>query len=68
MDLPDPGVITYRDDAEYLAAHPDAEFPASWHRAVVARVAQEVPGLSIAYPDAVATQERESRGASQRGR
>lgn len=49
MDLPDPGAITYRDDAEYRAAHPDAEFPASWHRAVVARVAQEVPGLSIAY-------------------
>ncbi|WP_055693246.1 DUF1870 family protein [Streptomyces prasinopilosus] len=51
MDLPDPAVITYRDDAEYRAAHPDAEFPASWHRAVVARVAQEVPALAIAYPD-----------------
>jgi hypothetical protein len=49
MDLPDPGVITYRDDDEYKAAHPDVEFPASWHRAVVARVAQEVPALSIAY-------------------
>lgn len=52
MDLPDPGVITYRDDAEYRAAHPDAEFPASWHRAVVARVAQEVPGLSIIFAEA----------------
>ncbi|UQA91374.1 Aca2/YdiL-like domain-containing protein [Streptomyces halobius] len=49
MDLPDPGVVTYRDDAEYHAAHPESEFPASWHRAVVARVAQEVPALSIAY-------------------
>jgi transcriptional regulator with XRE-family HTH domain len=49
MDLPDPGVITYRDDAEYKAADPDAEFPAAWHRAVVARIAQEVPGLSIAF-------------------
>lgn len=49
MDLPDPGVVTYRDDAEYHAAHPDVEFPASWHRAVVARVAQEVPGLSIVF-------------------
>lgn len=49
MDLPDPGVITYRDDAEYKAAHPESEFPASWHRAVVARVAQEVPGLSIVF-------------------
>lgn len=49
MDLPDPGVITYRDDAEYHAAHPESPFPASWHRAVVARIAQEVPGLSIAF-------------------
>lgn len=51
MDLPDAGVITYRDDAEYHAAHPESPFPASWHRAVVARVAQEVPALSIAYAD-----------------
>lgn len=52
MDLPEPGVITYRDDAEYHAAHPDVPFPASWHRAVVARIAQEVPALAIAYPEA----------------
>lgn len=50
LDLPDPGVITYRDDAEYHAAHPDVPFPASWHRTVVARVALEVPGLAVAYP------------------
>ncbi|MBE4761818.1 helix-turn-helix domain-containing protein [Streptomyces caniscabiei] len=49
MDVPDPGVLTYRDDAEYHAAHPGIPFPASWHRAVVARVAQEVPALSIAF-------------------
>jgi transcriptional regulator with XRE-family HTH domain len=49
MDLPDPGVITYRTDAEYHAAHPEIPFPASWHRAVIARVAQEVPALAIAY-------------------
>ncbi|MFF6903356.1 Aca2/YdiL-like domain-containing protein [Streptomyces hydrogenans] len=49
MDLPDPGVLTYRDDAEYHADHPDIPFPASWHRAVVARIAQEVPGLRITY-------------------
>lgn len=54
MDLPDPGVVTYRSDAEYKSAHPDAEFPASWHRAVTARVAQEVPGLRIAYATDVA--------------
>ena len=49
LDLPDPGVITYRTDDEYHAAHPEIPFPASWHRAVIARVAQEVPGLRIAY-------------------
>jgi hypothetical protein len=49
MDVPDPGVITYRTDAEYHAAHPEIGLPASWHRAVVARIAQEVPALAIAY-------------------
>ncbi|MEU1040620.1 transcriptional regulator [Streptomyces sp. NPDC005907] len=48
-DLPEPGIVTYRNDLEYRAAHPESEYPASWHRAVVARVAQKVPGLSIAY-------------------
>jgi transcriptional regulator with XRE-family HTH domain len=50
LDLPDPALVTYRSDAEYHAAHPEVPFPASWHRAVVARIAQEVPGLSITYP------------------
>lgn len=50
MDIPEPAVLTYRNDAEYHEAHPEIPFPASWHRAVVARVAQEVPGLPIAYP------------------
>ncbi|WP_018223844.1 helix-turn-helix domain-containing protein [Salinispora pacifica] len=49
LDVPDPAVPTYRSDAEYRAAHPEVEFPASWHRAVVARIAQEVPGLRIGY-------------------
>lgn len=53
MDIPDPVVVTYRDDTQYHAAHPEIQFPASWHRAVVARIAQEVPALSIAYADAV---------------
>lgn len=53
MDLPDPGLITYRMDAEYHAANPGVPFPASWHRAVVARVAQVVPALVIVYPDEV---------------
>lgn len=49
MDLPEPGIVTYRDDVEYHGAHPESGYPASWHRAVCARIAQEVPGLSIAY-------------------
>lgn len=53
MDIPDPGVITYRTDTEYHEAHPDVLFPASWHRAVVARIAQEVPALAIAYAGSV---------------
>ncbi|GHE31780.1 hypothetical protein GCM10017673_38170 [Streptosporangium violaceochromogenes] len=50
LDLPDPTVVTYQWDAEYRAANPGSPFSASWHRAVVARIAQEVPGLSIVYP------------------
>lgn len=50
LDLPEPGVVTYRTDAEYHAVHPEIPFPASWHRAAVARIAQDVPGLAIAYP------------------
>lgn len=53
LDAPEPGVITYRTDAEYHAAHPEIPFPAAWHRAVVARIAQEVPGLGIAYAEPV---------------
>jgi transcriptional regulator with XRE-family HTH domain len=52
MDLPDPGVYVYRTDEEYHEAHPEVPLPASWHRAVVARVAQEVPALRIAYAKA----------------
>jgi hypothetical protein len=51
LDMPDPGVVTYRTDEEYHQAHPEVPFPAAWHRAVVARIAQEVPGLVIAYTD-----------------
>lgn len=43
--------MTYRSDDEYHAAHPDIDFPAAWHRAVVARIAHELPGLSIVYPE-----------------
>lgn len=51
MDLPDPTVLTFRSDAEYHQHHPgEADYPASWHRAIVARIAQDVPALSIVYP------------------
>ncbi|MFJ9799882.1 helix-turn-helix domain-containing protein [Streptomyces sp. NPDC101145] len=43
------GLVTYRTDEEYHAAHPDVPFPASWHRAVIARIVQEVPGMAISY-------------------
>ena len=53
MDLPDPGIYTYRRDADLWAARQGMEpYPAAWHRAIVARVAQEVPALTIEYaPD-----------------
>ena len=55
LEVPEPGIVTYRSDDDYHAAHPEIEFPASWHRAVVARIAQEVPALRIAYADKVPT-------------
>jgi len=48
--LPDPVMHVYRNDAEYHAACRASAFPASWHRAVAARVALGVPGLRIEYP------------------
>jgi len=49
--LPQPIAVTYRNDADYAAAWPDSQFPASWHRSVLARVATQVPGLGIYYAD-----------------
>lgn len=49
LDQPQPTVVTYRTDADYRRADPEQPWPASWHRAVTARVAQEVPGLAIEY-------------------
>ncbi|MDI3315892.1 MAG: DUF1870 family protein [Mycobacterium sp.] len=50
MDVPEPAVITYATDEQFRSAHPEVTYPASWHRAVVARIAHEVPGLVITYP------------------
>jgi transcriptional regulator with XRE-family HTH domain len=55
----DPGVSVYRTDAEYHAACPEIELPASWHRAAVARIALEVPGLRITYQQQVGQCARE---------
>lgn len=50
MDAPEPTVRVYHDDAEFWAAHPEARpLTAQWHRRVIARAAQEVPGLGITY-------------------
>lgn len=44
-----PVATVYRTDDEYHQAHPDANLPASWHRAAVARAARHVPALAITY-------------------
>lgn len=49
-DVPDPVVLVYRSDEQYRTFNPDQPWLASWHRAAIARVAQEVIGLSIRYP------------------
>ena len=51
--LPEPAVETYRDDDTVPALWPG--MPASWHRAVIARVARAVPGLSITYAQSAAS-------------
>lgn len=48
-DQRDPALLTYRTDEDYHAHHPEQPWPATWHRAFVARVAHEVPGLAIDY-------------------
>lgn len=50
-DMRDPALLVYRNDQEYLAANPGSKWSASWYRAVAARIAQEVPGLPMAYGD-----------------
>lgn len=42
-------LLTYRTDDDYRTHHPEVTYPASWHRAIAARVANEVPGLTIVY-------------------
>ncbi|MDR2379911.1 MAG: hypothetical protein LBE08_01825 [Bifidobacteriaceae bacterium] len=48
-EMPDPGIVTFRTDAEMAAAHPGTRLPASWHRAIVGRAIQEVPAVRVAF-------------------
>lgn len=48
-DEADPVLGIPRQDSD---CPPECPFPAGWHRAIAARVAQEVPGLSISYTPA----------------
>lgn len=41
-------LVTYRTDAEYRAHRPNVTYPASWHRAIVAR-AREVTGVPVEF-------------------
>lgn len=46
-------IETYRNDAEFRAADPfGLTYPASWHRAVAARVADRSADIKITYPAA----------------
>lgn len=53
----DVGVETLSDAPDVVLAIPRTDCPAecpwppSWHRAIAARIAQEIPGLSITYAD-----------------
>lgn len=51
MGVDEPEIVTYRNDDEYRAICQGVMFPASWHRAACARVAQEVPALTIVYAE-----------------
>ncbi|MEU7631680.1 hypothetical protein AB0C34_17080 [Nocardia sp. NPDC049220] len=44
-----PRIWTYRTDTEFRHHHPEVDWPASWHRAVVARIAEQVPELVIDF-------------------
>ena len=46
-----PRVLLYRDNPELWAARADLRpLPVGWHRAVVARVVDELPGVVVDYP------------------
>ncbi|MEU7831411.1 DUF1870 family protein [Nonomuraea sp. NPDC049129] len=49
-DAPDAVMAIPRVDSD---CPPECPWPPSWHRAVSARIAQEIPGLSIVYTDTI---------------
>jgi DNA-binding transcriptional regulator YiaG len=62
MNQHEPIAYVYRTDEDLAVANMDfGGFPASWWRAVVARVAQEMPGLPIRYPEPRDTNEYSNR-------
>lgn len=42
-DLHNPTIVTYRTDTSYREHFPEQDWPASWHRALCARLAAETP-------------------------
>lgn len=49
-DAADVGVVVYRTDEDMWNERPDLKpYPARWHRALLARVAHEIPGLEFTY-------------------
>lgn len=44
-----PLLVTYRTDDDYRRHQPQSTWPASWHRAVVARAAEQLTGATITY-------------------
>lgn len=49
MPVSERRVLTYRTDTDFRAHQPDTQFPASWHRAVVARAAERVTDCEVRY-------------------
>ncbi|MEU0937551.1 transcriptional regulator [Embleya sp. NPDC005971] len=58
-----PVAIVHRTDADYRAADPNGDKPASWHRHAVARAAERVPDLEIRYSTTSGPEVDRRRGA-----
>jgi hypothetical protein len=47
VDNDQPVLITYRTDVEYWKVIESDEYPASWHRALIVRVADHLNGIPV---------------------